>query len=999
MTVTCPGCKRTLNVPDSSIGKAIACPACKTPVQVEEKLEIMPARDVSSPPAAGANGPAVGQPASSCPGCGFPLLPTVTICNRCGTNRFTGEQDSDLAGYQSTGLQRTLGKSGRILTLLVGIGIVVGIYIGVTKATKWAGEKASDGKTGTSGKGEAGDGKTGGSKGGPRKSDPGKSDPGKSDPGKPGGGNATTGDPDPAKPPRASATDPDEDVAGRFEEAFALLMDPLPDARKKGRHQLALMGKAALPFVTARYSESRDSAVRVAMIHALVRIGAPGAVAKLAEAIGDEDDLVREEAIKGLASKGGAAAGLVSKALASEDDRMRSAAIRVAERLSLKKLVPDIVALLTGGSAQVKWQAARCLGRRMASEDAYPMLIAALDDKSLDVAVEASRALAGLPRALPLVLAYLEGLPESTSERDALKALCLVAAPILASRDTFARTKLVARVCADEPLPKVIAKVKRLLASLNVASRLQAMTAVRKAGDTDPPMPFVAAIGLMDVDVRIRTASLRYLAAFPSEEMALPLIIAMGDENLELAMSAALEVGRIEEKSVTEALRTAAKGVAPQRAVLAAGVLARQDSPEGAETLERAALRKLHVPSPIPAWAAYQLSLLGKRELADRFAYEAEAARSSIERVYYTAAAARLGNEDAQKKMKPMVSDRRTPPEARVELARLLSVDDPESAKQALLDMLHEPNAQIQIASLGALADLSDPKVIPGIMERIASFMPAGVEAAKTTVVRYGRRAESHVLASVAAANRRQCLAAVEILTRLADKTSKAGVEAVVKMMKARQMDASCVHSGGKALAAMTGRPKRPEWTWEQWAKVLGIKTAAAAVGGEEGWGWITVELPRGWIRRGNSVFNSDAKGSPTIDIHTERDPPDEGDSLPLTERRYKDSTAMLMDRLKSLAYHKIGEQYIALLNVSAQKRSGFTVGTGRARTKAAVLLFASQASKRTSYHVFLVYPQKNASWYAEIKCSAASEYFGKYKRLFEKNVARSIKIDEKQIK
>ena len=808
-----------------------------------------------------------------------------------------------------------------------------------------------------------------------------------------------TGDPDPAKPPPPENTDPDEDTTSRFEEAFALLMDPLPDARKKGRRRLALMGATALSQVCARYSESEDPAVRVAMVHALVRIGAPGAVAKLAEAIGDKDDGVREEAIKGLASKGGAAADLVSEALASDDARIRSAAIRVAERLSLKRLVPDIVALLAEPSAEVRWQAARCLGKRMASEEAYPKLVAALDDKNLDVAIEASKALAGHPKALPLVLAYLEGLPENGNERDTLKALCLAATPILASRDASARAKLVKRVCADEPLPKVIAKVKRLLATLNVSSRLQAMTAARRAGDTDPPVPLVAGLGLVDGDVRIRTSSLNYLAAFPNEDMALPLIIAMGDDNLELAMSAALEVGRLKDKSVTDALRVAARGVAPQRAVLAAGVLARRDDPEGAQTLERAALRKLLVPSPVPAWAAYQVSLLGKRELADRFAYEAEAARSGIERIYYTAAAARLGNEDAQEKLKPMLADRRTPPDARVELARLLSTDEPENAKQALLDMLHEPKAQIQIAALGALADLDDAKVIPGIMERMTSFTPAGVETAKTTIVRFGRRAEPQILASVAAADRRECLVALEVLARLADKTSKAGVEAVVKAMRARQKDATCVQLAAKALAAMTGRPKRPEWTWFQWAKAVGVKIDSTAVGGEEGWGWITVELPKGWVRRGNTVSDSVAKGRPTIAILAERDPPDEEDSVPLAERRYKNSAAMLKERLVSLAYHKMGEQYIPLSNVSAQKRPGFTVGTGRARTKAAVLLFSSQALKRTSYYVFLVYPQKNANWYAEIECSVASEYFGKYKRLFEKNVARSIKIDEKEIK
>jgi HEAT repeat protein len=985
VTVTCPGCKRKLNVPDTAVGKTVTCPACKTPVAVEEKLEIMPAGDLSSPDPAGVIGPAAGQPAASCPNCGFPLLPTAIVCNRCGTDRFSGEQDKGRAGFQAGFLKRVLGRSGWILTLLVGGGIAFGIYMGVTRTKKWAEDEASGvkGKDPAAGNGT----EQGKPRAGPRSP-------------KNGGAKPVAGPPaeGPGEKPPADV-DREAEIAGRFEEAFALLMDPLPDAQKRGKRQLTALGADAVPHVAKRYSESEDPAVRLAMVQTLARLNFPGSAAKLAEALGDKDDGVREEAVRGLVARGSAAAHLTSKALASDDERVRSAAITVAARLSLRKLAPDIVALLAEPSARVRWQAATCLKGRMATKDAYPNLVAALDDKSLDVAVAAAEALAGQEDALPLVLARFEKLPDEGVGQSVMREILVLAVPILASHDLEAKEKLAERICVDRPLPKVISLAKRLLATPNVSSRMRAMTAARTTGGSKQPMPLIMGVGLMDRDVRVRTAALRYFATFPSEDMALPLIIRMGDDDLELAMSAALEIGRFKDKSVTDALRQAVKGVAPLRTVLAAGVLARKDDPAGADVLKRAAVRELRVPSPVPGWSAYQLSLLGKRDLAGRFAAEAGATRSGVERVYYTAAAARLGDEKAQKKLKSMLVDRRTPINARVELARLLALQDPDGAKQALLEMLYEPKAQIQIAALGALADIGDADVIPGIMGRTGAFTPAAAEAAKAAVIRFGRRAEAGLLASLSATDRRECVAALEVLTGLARQTSRAGVEAVVETLKVRETDVPVARLASKALAAMTGRPENKSWKWREWAGALGIKVPEAEVGGEEGWGWITAELPKGWTRLGDAVTDNAAEGRPTVRITTERDPAEGEDPTPRSDRRYKDSAAMLKSRLISLAYRKVGDQVIPLLNVAAQKRSSFSVGSGAVKARASALLFTNKTSQRTTYFVFLVYSRKDASWYAEVECSVATANYAKYKRLFEKEVARSIKIDTEAIK
>ena len=107
----------------------------------------------------------------------------------------------------------------------------------------------------------------------------------------------------------------------------------------------------------------------------------------------------------------------------------------------------------------------------------------------------------------------------------------------------------------------------------------------------------------------------------------------------------------------------------------------------------------------------------------------------------------------------------------------------------------------------------------------------------------------------------------------------------------------------------------------------------------------------------------------------------------------------MLKARWTSLAYRHVGGQRVALLNVTARKCPSFSVGSGSARARASALLFASQATKRTSYFVFLVYSRKDANWYAEIECSVATEHYDKYKKLFEREIARSIKIDAEKTK
>jgi len=994
VTVTCPGCKKRLNVPDSAVGKTVACPACKSPVKVEEKLEIM--LDGASPPPA-AGGPAktaVGAPPSACANCGFPLLPTMKVCNRCGTNRFTGARDQSGAGYQAGAFKKMLGKSGPILTLLIAGGIAFGIYMGVTRSREWARKTASDDKP-TNAKQGPGRRNTGQSqtatsaakkpttrKPTAKKPTAKKPTAEKPAPEKPGGAKPETA----AETPPADNREREEKLAERFEEAFALLMDPLPKSQKNGRRLLARLGKDAAPLVARRLSESADPAVRLVMVKTLARLKFPTSAARMAEVLGDADDNVREAAIAGLASSSSAAVGPLCGALASEDDRVRCAAIRVAEQASITRLAPNIVDLLSVSSPRVRWQAAKGLRGQMATKEAHPKLVAALDDEVLDVAVAAAKSLAGQHEAMPLVMARFEKLPADGNTPEAVRSLCLLATPILASQDAGARTKLAERLCASRPELEVVETAKRLLATTSTRTRARTMTALREDGDDEPPMPLIVGVGLMDGEARIRRAALDYFAAFPREDMLFPVIIVMGDDDLKLAMSAALGIGRLDDNITVEALRQVVKGVAPLRTVMAAGALARKKDRSGEKLLMKAFARELGLPSPIPAWAAYQLSFIGNKELAKRFVAEAETAGSSEERAYYIAAAARLGNEGSRKQLVSVLSDRRTQADIRVETAQVLSEDDPEEGRKALVNTLSEREPTIQMAALKALADMGDPKAITGILKRIPRFTPAAAKIAKATIVGFGKRAEDPLVSALSSVDQLERAAALEALTTLGKQTSRDGIKAVLRTMRVHENDPVVTRLAAGALVAMTGRSGNPAWTWKEWARALGFRSAFAKVAGEERFGWISFKMPQKYTRQGWGATTNVWPYQAIIKVRTERDPPG-------PKHLYENASAMREARLRELTLTKDKGRLVRLPGMFVTKCREFTVSTGDEKAQISTLRLTNSKKRRTTYYYFLINSAENGNRYAEIECFTPSSDYNKESTFFEKKLSQSLKI------
>lgn len=74
-TLTCPGCQRTLSVPDAARGKSIRCPGCQAVVEAAEP----PAPDPTSAPLDGARD----EPTRLCPKCGGAVPAGAIKCPLC----------------------------------------------------------------------------------------------------------------------------------------------------------------------------------------------------------------------------------------------------------------------------------------------------------------------------------------------------------------------------------------------------------------------------------------------------------------------------------------------------------------------------------------------------------------------------------------------------------------------------------------------------------------------------------------------------------------------------------------------------------------------------------------------------------------------------------------------------------------------------------------------------------------------------------------------------
>jgi HEAT repeat protein len=1001
VTVTCPGCKRKLTVADSALGKIVVCPACKGKVPVEESLELMP--EVEAP----ASGPGYVAPLSAaaqgrmCPSCGVPALPKDLLCRRCGTDLVTGARDKSLAGYQATAFKKLFAHTGWILTLVVTGAIGVGIYIGVMKFKDYAGtfDRKDPAKV----------------------VDEEKKRPRARKKPKRAASPAPAKKPEPVKVKAAddgapSETDgsaprtPAEKRMARFTKAVTLLQSRRLREKRMGVAQISELGPHAVPLVLEGIEQEEDLPVCLILIGVLAEISRPEAVGALVDLLADPDARVRAAAVQSLASRGPGVLAAIGGGLKSDSARARVGAIRVASALQLKDLAPEIIRLLGDKAAEVRQEAARALGGAIGSEQAVELLVARLDDTNMDVAAAASEALARRPEALARVRAQLKDLPKGSDEAQVNK-LFLLAGPILASGGAAATGELAERACAQVPTPRNIERARNILAKRKVITRIEALAKARSVRGSQPPMPLIVNLCLADPDVRIKTAGLDYLRRFPTPHLPMPLVICLGHENMEFAMAAAREAMKLPGEVAKNTLRRAAKGVHIRRKLLAAGVLAQKKDPTGEAVLTLAAARELNIPSPLPGWAAYCYSFAGEKDRAEGFVATAKAQGSMLEQAFYYAAAARLGHAESRKKLLPMSTDRRIPAMARVKIIGLLGELGEGDEKKLLLQVAKGVDTEAQIAAIRALAEVRDPSVVSDLVDLIPSLVPSAAAAAKSTILSYGKEAERQLQDALARDDPRVRLGALATLAELGIKAGKPAKVAAVKMLRESGRDPTIRRHIVEALEAMTGLKSMADWGWADWAVATGVAiedpaklplkrrlwsrrsrwTAAGKKDPDEKSMWLSLRVPEQWTERGDEFSDKGALGKPQVDVSFS---PIDFEYWTLRysgpkKLPYKSAEDMRNAYRRKLAVLPAGKGFVRRPGIVAVDRPVFSASGG----KVAPMMLIDKPKNLTTYWLFVYKKAGNKYWIASVALSARTKDYGRYRRLFETKIARSVAV------
>jgi len=95
-TISCPGCRKVLKVPEGVAGRQAMCPQCRTVFNIPQAVSAPPA-SAQAPPASAQAAPAERHPAASphalgagpasrrsCPKCGAAMSADAVICVACG---------------------------------------------------------------------------------------------------------------------------------------------------------------------------------------------------------------------------------------------------------------------------------------------------------------------------------------------------------------------------------------------------------------------------------------------------------------------------------------------------------------------------------------------------------------------------------------------------------------------------------------------------------------------------------------------------------------------------------------------------------------------------------------------------------------------------------------------------------------------------------------------------------------------------------------------------
>jgi len=1011
MKVTCPGCGAQLSVPDSAIGRTVACPNCRSPVKIEERLELAPE---PPPPSAGPpvdpmkpRTPVPYVAPGACPTCGFPVARGAEICTRCGTDLRTGRRDEKFVGYRPSIFRVIFSRTGWILTAAVTAAIAIGLWLAVKHFMSW-GKTVMEGESPKpdASAAEARAHRVAGLSGpaappapqaspetppsppaGPAKSAPAAA------PGRPA---ETSPRPVPAPAPAGPVA---SDPTSRFEEAFALLADPVPATQVEGLKKLLAIGQPAVELLGRRYSESQDYAVRAACVRGLARFRTPEAASLLTGAFGDPDVRIRDAAVAGISAIGRTAADAVGKALGSEKALARAAAARAAGELSLREHAQTVAKLmLSDRETEVRFEAARAFRGALGGPDVFGPLVTATGDESIDVAAAAAESLSMHSDSIDVLV---KSLGSFGPERSAFAAV-----PVLAARRADAAETLAERLFAEKPPAKVLELCKRILALPEVAARKEAISEASEAARKAPQISAAVGLCLLDPDDRIRRAALGYVMSLAEIEFPLPVAIALGSQDAEFAFACARACAGRSDAPLLSVLRRAAKGVHPQRRVLAAGALAARGESAGAETLRLAALGTPALPVPLGAWAAYQYSLVGEDEPVKALLAQMPAGRDVRERVFVAAAAARRGEPESIKRLRAVAADRAAG-EARAEAVRILGEIKDADSVGAIRALVREQDPALVTAAAKALAACAHAEALPDLVKRCPDLPEDRAQEVRSAILSFGTKAEEAILAAMDDPDIRVRAAALSLAEGLGKKASRKVVEKTVFVMRDRKLEHATRDAAVRALIAMTGVRPGEDWTWKQWAKALNVKLedeVSAVPMAPMDWGWLTMEVPAAWRRAGTSAGDQFAPGSPLVNFTATRDPEKPGTSSPPAGRRFQSAQALQRERINDLttALVTITDARTGKIVEKRERREGITATSlGAYNSGLATVAPARVEDKntgRTTYWLFVVASGRQCSWYGEVAMSVDTSEYADYQHLFETRMRGSLKVHQDKI-
>jgi HEAT repeat protein len=998
MKVTCSSCKRTLNVPENLIGKTVACPACKASIKIEEQLTFADQGEKSSDSqrSLGMNRQqgGAGLP-GTCSGCGFPIPANKVVCNRCGMNRETGLRDESGIGYKASDWQKSAGVRGKMLTGIIGIAVVIGIIVGVQSFRGWASKVTEEKKKEAEEKAK---------KKRPRhlaKPAPKPAPPKTGTPKTSTAGEATTAaaTPDADKPDAVKPVPkPEADITDVFEEAYVLLIDPLPSTSQRGASRVKAIGARAIPLLAAKIAQEEDVSTRTICVTTLARFRTKEAAEALIGLLGDKEHRVRDAAITGVVSQGHGVSELIGPVINAESARTRVSAIRVVNSAKLTDHAAAVIKRLKDDDEpEVRQEAVRALGGSLAGEAVFGLLVRALSDSSSDVAYAAAEALAGQSRALNKVVDALNDDTDGESEAR-YRRLFLLGWPILASGDVAAGTLLAKRVCSEKPIPELVRYITSMLAAGNsVASRDAVRQALNKK-DFVPPTLIAAMICLASPDRRVRGAAENYAAGLTEITYRAPLIACMGMNDVRFAVSCSRILAGARGDGLTSDLRRSVKGVNLQRRTLASVALALQGDDTGIDILEAVATGAMPLESPIPGLAAYGYASVKKGDRKEEFYEASRSTTDNGDKLYFAAAAARSGHKESLDRLRAMLRDRKMGT-LRFEAARLLSEMKDSTSQEALMLMLTDTDGSAQLAAARALGRLGKEEIIPKLLAVMPRLYDSARGEVRRAIGRFGQKAVPHVSEALKSDDPRVQTAALEVIHELGPETPQDIVKVLGVLLQNTRLPARTQEAIKKAVVAATGARPKPEWTWRDWVEACGVRPGELVKELEfeaVKMNWINMMVPKTWDRNEVSASGGAMPGTPAISITQEFDHLVSGMQKNFWKPQHSSLADFKKNRINLLAMENMGankwvpRKTAAVQNAPAPGLGGY---------KSAAFRVIDKEAGRTTYYVLSWFKQPKTYCYIEVSFSADVADYKDYQALFEQKLARTIRIQPKTVK